>query len=527
MGTTDQRRRAQAFLRDAHLYRLGNLPTERPHPSTWGLSGWARDDLPRAIETLKRVDLEALLSLDPLASRIDALGRRVEETLERGRRVFLCGCGATGRLALSLEFLWRQRHPGDDRIVAFMAGGDTALVHALEGFEDHPPYGARHLEELGFVDGDLLIACTEGGETPYVLGAAERAAQVSSTRPCLLYCNDEQILADEVERFRRVHGNPGVEKLCLPVGPMALAGSTRMQASTVLQLAVGHALLERRLPADRFIGEFRRAVEACDFDFLDAFVRAESEIYAAGDFVTYRVRDYGITVFTDTTERAPTFSLIPFDRFDKDRDRTSLCYVVLDDCDTPEQAWAGLLNRPPRPLDWPEVDGRTSAGYLSEFDFSAGAAERRRRLAPGSTHHEFRIRDRSNGIELVLGPLARRIETGDMTALARHLLLKQVLNVHSTLVMGRLGRYQGNLMTWVTPTNGKLIDRATRYVGHLLERAGHTGHAYDEIVHELFDEMARRRPDESVVLATYRVMLRKGKNGKRRGISRHPGLRLS
>ena len=32
--------------------------------------------------------------------------------------------------------------------------------------------------------------------------------------------------------------------------------------------------------------------------------------------------------------------------------------------------------------------------------------------------------------------------------LFQHLLLKQLLNIHSTLVMGRLGRYKGNLMTW-------------------------------------------------------------------------------
>jgi N-acetylmuramic acid 6-phosphate etherase len=413
---------------------------------------------------------------------------------------------------MSLEYLWRQRHPDSDELVAFMAGGDTALVHALEGFEDHPSYGARHLEELGFVDGDLLIACTEGGETPYVLGATERAAEISSTQPCFLYCNDDVVLSDEVERFRRVHQNPAIDKLCLHVGPMALAGSTRMQASTVLQLAVGIPLLHGDRPAKDWLEAFRRAVEACDFSFLAAFVESESRIYATGHRVIYRVKDYGITVFTDTTERAPTFSLIPFDRFDQRHDGCSLCYVVLDDCDTPDEAWIGLLNRPPRALDWLEVDPRTSAAYLRGFDFSVGAVERRRRRVPGSTHHEFRIRDGADGIALGLGWSTHQVTTGDMPELFRHLLLKQMLNIHSTLVMGRLGRYESNLMTWVTPTNGKLVDRATRYVGHLLSRAGSTDHRYEEIVHELFAEMASSPPDESVVLGTYRSLLRKSRN---------------
>ena len=46
---------------------------------------------------------------------------------------------------------------------SFMAGGDIALVHSLEGFEDYPEYGARHLRQLGFSENDLFIGVTEGG----------------------------------------------------------------------------------------------------------------------------------------------------------------------------------------------------------------------------------------------------------------------------------------------------------------------------------------------------------------------------
>jgi N-acetylmuramic acid 6-phosphate etherase len=114
-----------------------------------------------------------------------------------------------------------------------------------------------------------------------------------------------------------------------------------------------------------------------------------------------------------------------------------------------------------------------------------------------------------------------------MNELFRHLLLKQLLNIHSTLTMGRLGRYEGNLMTWVTPTNGKLVDRATRYVDHLLSRSGHAGHRYEEIVHALFAEMASSRPDESVVLGTYRSILQRGREPGRRRLLPNPRPRLT
>src|SRR5581483_11789624 len=99
---------------------------------------------------------------------------------------------------------WRQvaeRPMFQNSVVGFMAGGDLALVHSIENFEDHPEYGARQLMELGFGENDLLISSTEGGETPFVIGATERAAEASRRSPWFLYCNPDSALA-EVERSR-------------------------------------------------------------------------------------------------------------------------------------------------------------------------------------------------------------------------------------------------------------------------------------------------------------------------------------
>ncbi len=500
--------RALDFLRVAHLYRLGILATERPHPRTGELSAWARDDLPKAIAVLKSIDLQALATVQKTGAAIDRMARRIDATLERGRRIFLCGCGATGRLSMSLEFLWRNRLGHGDQVRAFMAGGDVALVHALEGFEDHPAYGARHLRQMGFVDGDLLISTTEGGETPYVIGATEEAARISSNAPYFLYCNADSVLTHHIERFQKVYDNNDIEKICLDVGPMALAGSTRMQASTVLQLAVGAALLHPETPAGELVASFGRQVAATDFAFLERFIAREADIYSAGHYVTYRVRDYGITVLTDTTERAPTFSLVPFDQLKEKRSRYSLCYVALEDAKSPEEAWARLLNRTPRALGWQEIDRRTTRDYLDGFDFSINAVGRRERHIPDATHHGFHVRRFRGAIELRFEELAHDVPVSGLSELSEHLLLKQLLNIHSTLVMGRLGRYEKNLMTWVSPTNGKLVDRATRYITHLLAGAGRTDQRYEDIVRQLFAELDGVEPDESVVLRTYRSLLR-------------------
>jgi N-acetylmuramic acid 6-phosphate etherase len=116
------------------------------------------------------------------------------------------------------------------------------VIKADEEFEDLPDYGARQLMELGFGTNDLLISTTEGGETPFVIGATEKATEVSTRAPYFLYCNPDEILIECVERSRRVIDNERIRKLNLTVGPMAISGSTRMQSTTILMFAVGLAL---------------------------------------------------------------------------------------------------------------------------------------------------------------------------------------------------------------------------------------------------------------------------------------------
>ena len=94
---------------------------------------------------------------------------------------------------------------------------------------------------------------------------------------------------------------------------------------------------------------------------------------------------------------------------------------------------------------------------------------------------------------------SHRLDLSGLSLLEEHLLLKMLLNTHSTLLMGRLGRYHGNVMTWVRPSNNKLIDRAVRYVSFLLgvdaERF-----TYAELVEACLEEFAKLGPDEPVVL---------------------------
>ena len=505
---------ADEFLTIAGDFQLGSLDTESPHPLTGQLAQLAREDLAEGIRVLREADLLALGKFTEAARQLPEIAEAIAGCLGSGHRIFLCGCGATGRLSLSIELFCREGLlPKElaDRVLAFMAGGDLALIRAVEKFEDHPEYGARQLDDLGFRDGDLLLASTEGGETPWVIGATERAAEVSSRAPFFLYCNPDGVLAASAERSRRVLANPAIRKVNLAVGPMALSGSTRMQATTVLTAALAFAFAGRLDPASAAAlpERFRALVESSDWSFLAAFTEREAALCTLGEYTLYEPGPFGITVLTDTTERSPTFSLNPFENQNDPKARASWCHLFMPSAQDAPSAWLKLLHRRPRAVDWPEVAATTGLKVIHGYDFSARLPELRRRRTRGALHHVFRIEGGPGRIMLHYGPLHHTLRwqaaDGPLAMVEAHLLLKLMLNAHSTLLMGRLGRYEDNVMTWVRPANNKLIDRAIRYVRLLAARRG-LQPSYEEACRALFRVMVDLKPDQSVVLRTLEAL---------------------
>jgi N-acetylmuramic acid 6-phosphate etherase len=499
--------KAEAFLKISSQFRLGDLDTEKPHPETKELSALVKTDILKAISILKEVDIEALDIVRKQSNEILRMKADIEVTLNNDHRIFLAGCGATGRLSLVIEVLWRKLKAGtkyESSVISLMAGGDTALIRSIEGFEDYPAFAARQLHELGFSEGDLLIACTEGGETPFVIGAAEYAAEISTASPYFLYCNPDEILLGLTERTTRILHNTLVNRINLSVGPMALSGSTRMQASTVLMYAVGLALLNsfEKINIGTDVDKFINYIRNVDYGFLSPYIIKEYNIYNAGSYLLYSTHDdLGISVLTDTTERSPTFTLYPFNNYQIKEHPPSLVYLWMPDARDSSAAWRSLLFRDPRPLNWIEYPV-TSDNYLLGFDFSMKGLKKRKEKVSPSECEIFDIRRDHGRYSFDLLGEIHMVSVEGLTLLQQHLLLKMMLNIMSTLIMGKLGRYESNLMIYVTPGNNKLIDRAARYVGILLERSGMIAN-YEDIVYELFEEMENGVGTRSLVLDTF------------------------
>ncbi len=377
------REKARRFLTEATQFRLGALLTESFHPRSRELSDIARADTSAGLGVLFDVDRDVVERFRAFVAegRAPAIRDEVVSRLLKGGRLFFTGCGSTGRLSIQLDSIWRdhwQRLQAageqwaaawEDRTFSVMAGGDFALIKAVEGFEDFTQFGRRQIRDLGVSQQDVVFSITEGGETSFVIGTAWEALDAGA-KVYFVYNNPDDILREHVIRSREVLDEPRIEKINLTTGPMAISGSTRMQATTI-QLAVMLTVLEmtvRELAAREkgetadtdgapaLVLEELEAVHAflCSQGLrgeLARLVELEERVYRSGRRNNYYADRLAIDILTDTTERSPTYCVPAFKKFDDTEAAESWSFLFLPYRST-EEAWTKLLKRRPRPVEW-------------------------------------------------------------------------------------------------------------------------------------------------------------------------------
>ena len=509
---TEFERQADDFITNERQFHLGFLPTEQSNPLTRSMEKDFKTSTVAGVRTLQRADRPVL----EMAKRVwqsPEFAKLVADgisTVENGGRIVFSGCGATGRLSILLESMWRQacaEHPGmekrADAVESIMTGGDYALVRSVEFFEDYASFGRRQVAETNMTSRDMLVAITEGGETSSVLGTAAEALE-RNCKVFLLFNNPAKLLCEHLERSRRIIEDARVCVLDLYCGPMALAGSTRMQATTSEQLIAGSALEKifhhfAGLPEVDYAREFGKLLTELEASAADIarYIDFEAEVYASGGKVTYFADAFMLDIFTDTTERSPTFMLPPFKRSDDPVSPEPWALVKNPLFDT-EEVWRRNFRRAPRCLAWTPADYAAMGAaqkiqdnppHISKADLFAigvGNAPCPGRWATGrdaavlvgfeiapeleSAFAAFaKFASRTGRLVIGQGGDIRLACRGGALDVMRHMAIKLVLNTVSTGTMVKLGRVSGNWMSWVDCTNKKLLDRGTRL---LVELAG-------------------------------------------------------
>jgi N-acetylmuramic acid 6-phosphate etherase len=203
---------------------LRHLKTEQRNPRSHGL------DRKSALEILRLMNREDARVASAVRRALPQIARAVDaivQSFRRGGGLFYIGAGTSGRLAV-LDASECPPTFGTPRtmVQALIAGGQRAMLYAVEGAEDSAANGARDLAKAGLKRGDVVVGIAASGTTPYVLGGL-RFARRHGAITVGLTSNRRSPLARQAQI-----------PITTETGPEVLAGSTRMKAGTAQKMVL-------------------------------------------------------------------------------------------------------------------------------------------------------------------------------------------------------------------------------------------------------------------------------------------------
>lgn len=203
------------------------------------LDALATEQVDPAAADLDRLDTEAQVALmmshaadaaAAVATQRRQIAAAVDGIVARraaGGRIVYIGAGTAGRMGV-LDASEIPPTYGTDpaEVIGLIAGGATALRHAVENAEDDAEAGAADLAGVDLAPNDAVVGISASGRTPYVAGALAYARSVGAFTISLA-CN----AGAEISR--------GVDvPIEVVVGPEVVAGSTRLKAGTAQKLVL-------------------------------------------------------------------------------------------------------------------------------------------------------------------------------------------------------------------------------------------------------------------------------------------------
>lgn len=215
---------AVASDRRALLSELQQLVSEGRNPRSMGIDLMSTPEILEIINAEDRIVPEAVgRTLPQVARTVDA----IVAAFGRGGRLVYIGAGTSGRLGvLDASECPPTFGVPPGMVIGLIAGGQTALVSAVEGAEDSVEAGAADLRDIALTDRDVVVGIAVSGRTPYVIGALDYA-KANGAVTVGLTCNPNSAIAQMADI-----------SIAPLVGAEVVTGSTRLKSGTAQKLVL-------------------------------------------------------------------------------------------------------------------------------------------------------------------------------------------------------------------------------------------------------------------------------------------------
>jgi len=178
------------------------------------------------LTNVNREDRQVPVAIAGVIAPLERLVAVTVRKLKAGGRLFYIGAGTSGRLGVVDASEIPPTYGVHGKVIAIIAGGDTAFRKAVEFAEDDTAQGWKDLRSQGVGAKDIVLGIAASGNTPYVVGALAECGARKITTACLT-CNPgskASLVADHA--------------IEVAVGPEFITGSTRMKAGTAQKLVL-------------------------------------------------------------------------------------------------------------------------------------------------------------------------------------------------------------------------------------------------------------------------------------------------
>lgn len=203
---------------------LTNLTTEKRNAQTMNLDSLT---IHEAAVLMNNEDQKVGTAVAQALPAIENAIKKTTVSLQSGGRIIYMGAGTSGRLGvLDAAECVPTFGVSPETVIGLIAGGETAMIHAVEGAEDSLTLGPTDLQNLNLSAKDTVIGIAASGRTPYVIGGLDYANHVHAATVSLAL-NTNALISQ--------HANTAIE---IDVGPEFLTGSTRLKSGTAQKMVL-------------------------------------------------------------------------------------------------------------------------------------------------------------------------------------------------------------------------------------------------------------------------------------------------
>lgn len=203
---------------------LTNLTTEKRNAQTMNLDSLT---IHEAAVLMNNEDQKVGTAVAQALPAIENAIKKTTASLQSGGRIIYMGAGTSGRLGvLDAAECVPTFGVSPETVIGLIAGGETAMIHAVEGAEDSLTLGPSDLQNLNLSAKDTVIGIAASGRTPYVIGGLDYANHVHAATVSLAL-NTNALISQ--------HADTAIE---IDVGPEFLTGSTRLKSGTAQKMVL-------------------------------------------------------------------------------------------------------------------------------------------------------------------------------------------------------------------------------------------------------------------------------------------------